>query len=123
MSHFTISLCQIELHSTYFRVVVHKQVNMKVVWIHLIHLAGITLAIQLDNCKGNIEKLSLCHTDENGYDMSGPSQPYPSNLTPSVEIHDIVEVHPEEKSVTMLVEIFLEWNDARLELKSADPNE
>ena len=99
---------------------------MKGVWfLHLLLLLrSIALAtIQLGHCNGIIEKLNLCHTDENGYDMSGPNKPYPSILTPSIEIHDIVEVNPGEKSVTLLLEIFLQWNDTRLELNSSDPNE
>lgn len=95
---------------------------MKVVWILLLLRSSIALGT-IEHCGKIIEKSSLCHTDDNGYDMSGPNKPYPSKLTPSIEIHDIVEFNPEEKSVTFLLEIFLQWNDTRLELKSVDPND
>ena len=80
-----------------------------------------TLA-QLKSCDEDISELTLCYVDENGYDLSGPSKPFPSKLTPSIEIHDVVEFNAEEKSLSLLLEIHLEWNDTRLFLKSGDPN-
>ena len=77
---------------------------------------------QLKSCDEEFSELSLCYIDENGYDLSGPSKPYPSKLTPSIEIHDVVEFNPDEKSLSLLLEIHLQWNDSRLFLKSGDEN-
>lgn len=56
------------------------------------------------------------------YDKSQPALPYPNYYVNKIEILNIVDLDPEEQSVTLFLLLRVEWNDSRISLARTNPN-
>ena len=50
-------------------------------------------------------------------------KPHPLILAPTFTLLDIVEVDDEKNSLTILVDVSVEWNDTRLTMKGTNKSE
>ena len=76
----------------------------------------------LPSCDLTFEEETICKTVK-VYESNEVPEPHPLILAPTFTLHDIVEVDDEKNSLTILVDVSVEWNDTRLTMKGTNKSE
>ena len=99
------------------------RLNTKWLFTIFICICIATKVSSLESCASkDVTKLQLC-TLEDAYDTSLPSEPWPVTVKNSVTVLDVVELNPDDNTLTIFVQLKVLWNDTGLSLISNDPNE
>ena len=72
-------------------------------------------------CNENLHNGTICRLEvQDDYDLIIAPQPRPLKVRPIVFLKEITNVNVEDKSITMFLEVYVHWKDARISAKNLE---